>query len=524
MTTISPKTLDWVIEHFAVYRDTDIFPRTFEYDALYFGKDELIKTLSKQDILQWRTRPYRRCLVPKQRYGFRIGTQLDPLDMILYTSLLIETGEIIEKSRVSPSKKIAFSYRFDLDDTNFTVFDKGIGYEEFQRHSDVLANKYGCVVVTDIADFYPRIYFHRLENALNSALGKLPHHAKAICQLIKGWNQNVSYGIPIGNNTSRLLAELVIDDVDRNLMTENIEFTRYVDDYRIFCNSREEAYQRLAHLANILYDTHGLTLQSEKTKIMSADEFIEDYLETEEKRAIKALDSRFEEIINELGLDRPYEEIDYDSLSPDIQKQVDELNLENLLDNQLNSDQIDISMVKFLINRLSQLKNVNILRRLLHNTDKLYPVFPEIVLYLIRVADDIPVNSRHRVGKFLLNKLSDSVVGHLEFHRMLIMYLFSDSNKWGNQEQLPQLYKNSSDSWFRSTLFQAIGKSSQHYWLRSKKPEIDNMPPWDKRAYIYAVSCFPTDEMENYYRALNPKLDTLEKHIITWAKKAPINS
>jgi hypothetical protein len=79
-TTLSSKTVEWVLEHLQRFNDTDIFHKPFELDAIYFGKDQFVKDLSSLNILEYKTRPYRRCLVPKQRYGFRLATQLDPID------------------------------------------------------------------------------------------------------------------------------------------------------------------------------------------------------------------------------------------------------------------------------------------------------------------------------------------------------------------------------------------------------------------------------------------------------------
>jgi len=134
----------------------------------------------------------------------------------------------------------------------------------------------------------------------------------------------------------------VIEDIDRSLLSEDIVYCRFVDDYRIFCASRQEAYQRLAYLANLSYNTHGLTLQSGKTRILSSEDFVTTVLETPERREIAKLAESFEEIVEYLGLDNPYEPIDYDSLSDDVRRQIDGLNLGALLDQQLDSEEIDL--------------------------------------------------------------------------------------------------------------------------------------------------------------------------------------
>lgn len=523
-TTLSPKTVEWALEHFQRHNDTDIFHKPFEFEAICFGKDQFIKNFSGFDILQWKTRPYRRCLVPKQRYGFRLATQLDPVDTIFYFCLMLEAGEKIEKARLSPDKKISFSYRFSPDDKDYLVFDKTTGYPEFQKYSGELAKKHGFVVMTDIADFYPRIYHHRLENALNSALKSLPNHAKAIQGLIRNWNQSVSYGIPIGNIPSRLLADLVIDDVDRLLLSEGVTFTRFVDDYRIFCNSRQDAYKSLSKLANALYDTqHGLTLQAQKTKILSSDDFIKDILETKEKKEIESLASKFRNILEDLGLDNPYESFDFDDLKPEEKERIKGLNLEDLLDRQISKEDFDISMTKFLINRLGQLKHTKVLGKLLKSIDNLHPVLSEIIRYISEIGEGLKPNERERVGTILLDKLQDSVLSNLEFNKMQIMSLFAGSNNWGNADRLAKYYGFESGSFFRRAVILAIGKAGHDWWLRTKKLEIDQMTPWDKRAFLYAASCFPKDEKEHWFRTVSKsRTDTLDTCIIDWANKHPI--
>jgi len=92
------------------------------------------------------------------------------------------------------------------------------------------------VATTDISDFYSRIYHHRLENALRAATTKTSH-VKAIMHLLSGWNGTESFGIPVGCAPSRILAEIVLADVDESLLANSVDFVRFNDDYRIFAYS-----------------------------------------------------------------------------------------------------------------------------------------------------------------------------------------------------------------------------------------------------------------------------------------------
>ncbi|WP_341477987.1 reverse transcriptase domain-containing protein, partial [Proteus mirabilis] len=49
---------------------------------------------------------------------------------------------------------------------------------------------------------------------------------------------------------------------------------RYVDDFVIFCETREEAHSILTLLSKKLMENEGLTLQKHKTNILSKDEFV----------------------------------------------------------------------------------------------------------------------------------------------------------------------------------------------------------------------------------------------------------
>ena len=188
MATLSKDSIEWAINHLLAFSDTDIFPRVFEYEAIAHNRDDIVKWLSKQDINQWATRTNRKCLVPKQRYGFRVATQLDPLDNLFFLALTLEIGDEIEGARIPIDEKISFSNRFKRDDTEFRYFRRDISYQDFKEHCKKLASQYQYVVVTDIADFYYRIYFHALENTLRSAVTSRPAHATATLKLINNPN------------------------------------------------------------------------------------------------------------------------------------------------------------------------------------------------------------------------------------------------------------------------------------------------------------------------------------------------
>ncbi|HEY5125050.1 MAG TPA: RNA-directed DNA polymerase [Ignavibacteria bacterium] len=519
MLKLQPNILDWSLKHIEKYGDTDIFPVPFEYEAIRYSWDLIIKQyIASQNILDWSIRPHRRSLTPKHKYGFRISTQLDPFDCIIFTTLVAEIGNDIEASRIPKENNISFSNHFKMEE-NGEMFDSSYNWSEFQKHSKSLAdtNNYPFVVLADIADFYPRIYSHPLENTLKEST-KAINHVNAIINFLKKINFTISIGIPVGISSSRLLAELVLDDVDRGLLSENSIFCRYIDDYRIFCTTKKEAHAKLSFLANILYENHGLTLQQHKTRIIATENFNKDYLMSDEKKEVNNLKDKFSDIISELGLeDDPYKEINYNDLTDEQKAKVDSLNLVEIIETQSDEkENIDIPLTRFVLKRLAQVGNIEPLDSIIDNIDNLYPVFKDVMLY-INDSRHFSNEHKHRIGTTLLNLLSNSVSCHLEYHKLWMLSIFTKNSEWDNEDKFVSLYNDSRDDFSRRKLILALGRSENINWFKSHKRDVNNFPPWNKRAFIAAASCLPGDEYNHWLRSINSNLDPLEKAIGIWA-------
>ncbi|MFY0781092.1 RNA-directed DNA polymerase [Peribacillus simplex] len=529
MLKLSTDSLEWALKHIENYGDTDIFPVPFEYEAIRYlwekstkelpNSSTLKNYLRSQDMLQWTVRDYRRSLTPKHKYGFRLSTQLDPLDTIVYHSLVYEIGEDIESKRISMEKNVSFSYRFSPDEDG-RMFDTDINYGSFlnyceEKVDEIMGDdniKY--IVVADIADFFPRLYLHPLENALSSCTTKT-NHALSIKRLLSNWNHSISYGIPVGQDASRLLAELALNDIDEGLLSEGVDFCRYVDDFRIFCKSEKEAYQQLALLAEMLFENLGLTLQQHKTRIVSVIEFREEYLKSEESVEIQRLSDEFLGILQEMGISDPYGEINYDLLPEEIQGQIDSLNLEAILQEQIDSESADAKIVGFVLRRMAQLKNTDALYLVLENIDKLYTAFKHIFVYI----NELELNDEQKelVSEKLIRILDDSIVGHLEYHRMWLFKTFSNGQGW-NIEKLATYYNEYYDDFSRRKIIFALGQANQQSWFKTRKRNVMQFPNWQRRAFLASANCLPGDEARHWYRSILSRLDVLEIAVVKWAE------
>ena len=209
--------------------------------------------------------------VPKKDfYDFRKCALIDIIDEVKYLSLVLLIVKEIEKNRVS--KKNVFSYRYKI--SGGRLFDKQYNFTSF-KHKCVekkSLKKNKIVIECDVANFYDRLNLHRLKSVLLSLNGIDLKAVDMIDELLLFWANRDSYGIPVGSNASRILAEASLIETDRCLMNNNIDFCRFVDDYRIYTDNIANAHSYLAVLLEKL-NKDGLSINLAKTKTKDISNF-----------------------------------------------------------------------------------------------------------------------------------------------------------------------------------------------------------------------------------------------------------
>lgn len=520
MLKLQAASLDWALAHALNYGDTNLFPHAFEFQAINHDWANVRKVLEKADLDTWPVRPHLQCLAPKGRYSFRATTQLDPLDFLLFSAAVYEIGPQIEAARVDPAREVVFSYRF-APEPDGRMFAKNVGYREFTARTQVLAVDSGVshVAVADIADFYPRVYHHPLENALSTATGEADH-VRCIQKLLSGWSDSVSHGLPVGNASSRLLAEMNLADVDEGLLAAAVNFIRYNDDYRIFATSSTDAYRSLAFLANQLYEIHGLTLQPKKTWVMTVDEFRDRYLREPEDREIEALREDFRQLLEDIGVEDAYADLEYDDLEDDQKELVDGLNLKAIFEGEAAKDEPDLSVLRFVLRRMGQLGSPELVDSVLAEIESIHPVFPEIVRYLSQLRHLNP-GERAEIGQRWLDLLEDSVLTELEYHRTWALNVFAAGTDWNNEERLVPLLAMLPDTHSRRQILLALGRSHARHWFSANRRSLFNESPWVRRAFLAGASCMAEDQRKHWYRSVDARLDVLEKAVVRWVIDTP---
>jgi hypothetical protein len=276
-----------------------------------------------------------RLLVPTGASGFRITTKIHPFWNIYFNGLGIAIAERLEPKRSDR----AHSYRFASH--GVSLFDRDRSWRAFRVATvddcQVVPDT-AVVVQTDISNFYEHISHHRLENSIDDLFAEASTVPTQIDRFLSKFASGRSFGLPVGGQCSRMLAELLLTSIDQSLSDARIIWRRYVDDFVLIAANQAEAYRALSILSHALAD-YGLALNRTKTMLLTARHYI-DYVRTQlgepddEANKLFQIDLRFD----------PYSdtpETDY----VELKALVESLDIRTLLEGELHKGQPDTFLV-----------------------------------------------------------------------------------------------------------------------------------------------------------------------------------
>jgi hypothetical protein len=236
-----------------------------------------------------------RLLTPTGPAGFRITTKANPFWNVYFNGLAVGIAAAMETNR---SAQVG-SYRFCLQD-NGELFDRSRSWREHRQAAALRcsATPDAIVVQTDISSFYERVSHHYLENLITDLFNGDTRVAKQVVSLLGKFSSGRSFGLPVGGQGSRILAELFLNPVDHRLTEAGLNWHRYVDDYVLIADSQASAYKGLSILSHALAD-YGITLNRTKTTFLPARHFV-DYVDSQlgvgndDASKLKAIDLHFD--------------------------------------------------------------------------------------------------------------------------------------------------------------------------------------------------------------------------------------
>ncbi len=459
------------------------FPRPFEFDALRQHWAKVRPTLEGVDLLSFKPESAHTAFAPKQRYAVRPVVLLDPVDEVLFTALTIRVARRIEAKRIPVTRDIVFSHRYS-DARPGSLFAEKPSWVEFDEKAQVHAVGASFVATADIVDFYPRIYLHRLENAID-AMGAGSLEVRAMMKLLEEWSAGTSYGIPTGPVASSYLAEALLNEVDEYLDSYGVRFVRYVDDYRLFAMSEAGGLRALYRLGQRLQQSQRLSLNMAKTRVLPATKF---------RRTTRPEVELRELVINKVFNGDPYAEVDYDSLTPEQRRLIDSVDVKRILERALAGDVVDFRAVAFVLHVLTALRRPDLVSLVVGNLDRLAPV-SEAVARFLSVFDLLKSEARAKLGGALIEywKQAEFLPDH---QLMWLLQPFTKAIEWNHASELRRIARDHSNPLVRRQAILALGHTADRSSLLDVKPRVTDAhaPPWERRAAMFACRALPDDE------------------------------
>ena len=448
--------------------------------------------------------PIGHVLVPKREaFDFRKIAVIRPEDLIVYQAIAFMIAEPFEKFRSSIARGRIFSYRFKPELKRGQIFDPRYNIRSFQHasvnKSSLKSVKY--LVKCDIANFYDRANIHRIESTLLATSGVDGKHARLANQILLHWARRDSYGLPVGSNGSRVLAEVALFNVDTALKNSGIKFLRFVDDYRIFTGSASEAHSALAMLTELL-SREGLFINTQKTSI--------ERIST--SKSTKQANGRDKEVAEKLEFKEFRIRGGYAGTIPIKFRMPTKRSQKKYLQVQLNKiirkiDKEDFASPEqirdLLYGIITQEKYTRIVDAI--NTVERFPQFyPLLVDTLIKNAEHIPDRSKIDIIKQFSAKIKKPDFLS-EFTAASIVQLLGSPNYF-NRDTIIDLIRGmrrNAGIYYGRILFDAARHLDQRVDALEIREYFDRSNEWEKRRIIRIMSkILPEEEYNAWKRAI----------------------
>lgn len=238
----------------------------------------LVSGLSNAELKKTNNTEFIRFSIPKVGVYRRLNGITNPFSQLKLSEIICTHWKSIvthyRKSSISAS--IPFINSFDKRAiTQFAL------YEEFKEKCIETSFDTFYELKTDISKYFPTIYAHSIPWAIHTkSVAKIhrkpsTHYGNAIDECVRNCQSGQTIGLPIGSDTSRIIAELIgcyIDEeFSKQMSKEKIKVKghRFVDDCHFFFYSQADAEKGLKHFQKILDDL-SLNINEEKTIINKA--------------------------------------------------------------------------------------------------------------------------------------------------------------------------------------------------------------------------------------------------------------
>ncbi len=300
---ITENKLKIAFEHIINFGDTDLFPPLIEFDFFKNKPKECLKLLTKLDENISQNSFSFKNFVSREIFftfgqGTRLATQL-PFFLSIYSIVhAFNLRERLERKRSKYLGNYIHSYRSEIKNKK-ELFSKKFGWNSFLDCQRKLTSNYDWVVSLDIAQFYSSIKKLHLEKIGSNFLLN-PIDLNRIYYFFDTTDGH-KYGLPVGGDYSRLIAEAVLYEIDLFLLKNNFVFCRFVDDYKIFFLNQKNAINGSYRFIETLIN-YGFHINNSKFDIKKTDKSKKEYFFNQFKNRKTKSDNYFFDPYSEMVL------------------------------------------------------------------------------------------------------------------------------------------------------------------------------------------------------------------------------
>jgi group II intron reverse transcriptase/maturase len=167
-------------------------------------------------------------------------------------------------------------------DPTFSEYSYGFrpgrsAHQAVRQARGYVAEGYEWSVAVDLEKFFDRVHHDKLmarvvRKVHDRRLLRLVRRCLEAGIMVDGVKQGVEEGTPQGSPLSPLLANIMLDDLDRELERRGHRFVRYADDQRIQVRSERAGERILAGIAEFIERRLKLKVNREKSSVKNANQ------------------------------------------------------------------------------------------------------------------------------------------------------------------------------------------------------------------------------------------------------------
>jgi hypothetical protein len=236
-----------------------------------------------------------------------------------------------------------------------------------------------------------------------------------------------------------------------------------------------------------------------------------------EDRPINDEEDKIIKLIKKYSSGDPYRTITYNEILETDWKHITEGIISKIINEYLNQYEVDYIRLRWFYRRLTQIGHPAAIEISLNEISKLSPCFANVCAYLASVQSIDETHWKY-IGERLLDLLKSQEVLDNPFFGLSLLSLFTKNKYINHFSALVNKYP-SSESFVKREILLAAHQNSASDWIREQKESYQTMDPWQKMAFIYAISELPKDEKKHFIAMFTFKRP-FDSILAKWAKDA----